>query len=113
MIFMGFLLLAFEPNGCKAVATEGNGRRAREEGKDGFRRGIILFACPEVHDEPASGDEIVGRDMVKDAKTRKWSVRGRQKRKKRTHCACKSSSGNRDRDTQESESAGKRERRDE
>ncbi|KAK0233370.1 hypothetical protein IW262DRAFT_1290418 [Armillaria fumosa] len=71
MIFMGFLLLAFEPNGWKAAATEGNGRRAREDGKDGFRRGTILFACPEVHGEPASGDEIVGRDMVKDAKTRK------------------------------------------
>lgn len=71
MIFMGFLLLAFEPNGWRAAATEGNGRRAREDGKDGFRRGTILFACPEAHEDPASGDEIVGRDMVKDAKTRK------------------------------------------
>lgn len=52
----------------------GNGRRARDEGKETFRAGVILcVAVRPLCDEPASGEETRGRDMaivaVKDVNT--------------------------------------------
>jgi hypothetical protein len=38
MILTGFLLLA---EGWSDAATEGNGRSGRDDGKEGFRRGMM------------------------------------------------------------------------
>lgn len=59
----GFLLE--EESGCSACEIVGNGRRARDGGKEAFRRGIIRgVAILPLLDESASGEEIIGRDIV-------------------------------------------------
>jgi len=50
---------------CIAWEMVGNGRRARDDGNEGFRLGIIRsVAVRPLCEESASGDEIRGRDIV-------------------------------------------------
>jgi len=49
---------------CNALEM-GNGRRARDDGKEVFRLGMIRCAADRpLWDESASGDETKGRDIV-------------------------------------------------
>jgi hypothetical protein len=64
MIFTEVFLLE-EELGCSACEMVGNGRRARDDGKEAFRRGIIRWvAVRPLLDESASGEDIIGRDIV-------------------------------------------------
>ena len=63
MIFTAFLSL----QGWRDCAIEGNGRSARDEGNEAFRRGAMHWAavCTRTGEElPARGEETVGRDMT-------------------------------------------------
>lgn len=51
-------------DGWNAWEMVGNGRRARDDGKDAFRRGMMRCVAVREFDESASGDEIMGRDIV-------------------------------------------------
>jgi hypothetical protein len=54
-----------EEVGCIVFEMEGNGRRARDDWKEGFRLGMILWAAVRpLCDESASGEETKGRDIV-------------------------------------------------
>lgn len=62
-------LIGFLPDAAASarmeLAIEGKGRSARDEGKGPFRLGVIRWDGIEgLCDEPASGDETIGRDMV-------------------------------------------------
>jgi len=46
------------------VMIDGNGRRGREAGNDGFRMGRVREACPEGEVGEASGDETSGRFVL-------------------------------------------------
>jgi len=59
MILMGFLV-APRPPIMAPVVIDGNGRRGREEGNDGFRMGRGREACREGEVGEASGDETSG-----------------------------------------------------
>lgn len=64
MILTGGFFLE-EESGCSACEIVANGRRARDDGNEAFRRGIIrgVVILPLL-DESASGEEIMGRDIV-------------------------------------------------
>lgn len=57
---MSFVGDFFELEGWIAVEMDGNGRRPREVGNDGFRRGIIRFAPAESRAPVARGEETAG-----------------------------------------------------
>ena len=68
MSFTGFFaddIPAFD--GCTRCEMVGNGRRARDEGKDVLRFGITRWAggTPDDCDDWASGDETAGRVIVR------------------------------------------------
>jgi hypothetical protein len=58
MILTGFLVA---PRDAVLVVIEGNGRRGREAGNDGFRIGRGRADCREGEVGEASGDETRGR----------------------------------------------------
>jgi len=58
MILTGFLVA---PRDAALVVIEGNGRRGREAGNDGFRMGRGRADCREGEVGEASGDETRGR----------------------------------------------------
>ena len=61
MIFTGFLVAPREPFTMAVVVIEGNGRRGREAGNDGFRIGRERADCREGEVGDASGDDTRGR----------------------------------------------------
>jgi hypothetical protein len=61
MILTGFLVAPRVPFTTTAVAIEGNGRRGREAGNDGFRIGRGRADCRDGEVGEASGDETRGR----------------------------------------------------
>jgi hypothetical protein len=61
MIFTGFLVAPRAPFIIAGVVIEGNGRRGREAGNDGFRMGRGRADCREGEVGRASGDETRGR----------------------------------------------------
>lgn len=68
----GFFVEEFDV-GCNALEIAGNGRRARDDGKEGFRLGMIRCAANRpLWGESASGDDTKGRDIVIVARQAKW-----------------------------------------
>jgi len=64
IILMGFLVAPRLPFMAPLVVIDGNGRRGRDAGKDGFRIGRGREACREGEIGEASGDETIGRFVL-------------------------------------------------
>ncbi|SRR6266851_8833 len=64
MILMGFLVAPRVPFTTAAAVIEGNGRRGREAGNDGFRMGRGRADCRDGEIGEASGDETRGRVVL-------------------------------------------------
>jgi hypothetical protein len=69
------LTVGFCVEGCIVCEMVGNGRRARDGMKEGFRLGTIRCAAVRLLcDESANGDETRGRDIVIVAKRDKQKL---------------------------------------
>ena len=64
MILTGFLVAPRVPFTTAAVVIEGNGRRGRDAGNDGFRMGRGRADCRDGEVGEASGDETRGRFVL-------------------------------------------------
>jgi hypothetical protein len=64
MILTGFLVAPRVPFTTAAAVIEGNGRRGREAGNDGFRMGRGRADCRDGEVGEASGDETRGRFVL-------------------------------------------------